>query len=99
MLKKLGMPAPGLVAVLAYSTFTGRPDSVSSVPTKMPTKYLNGGAGTLMIEANRSAPAVLRYTFHNQRVEGTAKNTVEGYENFEAGHLHLGDRNRTQHRS
>jgi hypothetical protein len=87
MLKKIAMSALGLVVVLAYWTITGRHNkTVDAGPTKMPIKFMSGGGGTLTIEADSTAPAVMRYTFHGPLDEGTAKDKVEGYENLEAGH-------------
>jgi len=86
MLKKIGVSALGLVAVLAYWTFTGRNHPpTNSAPAKMPAKFLNGGAGTLSIEANSTTPATFRYTLHGPYVDGKAKDNIEGYEQLEAG--------------
>jgi hypothetical protein len=86
MLKKIGVSALGLIAVLAYWTLTGHHNtSVSSGPVKMPAKFLSGGGGTLTIDANSTTPASFRYTLHGPLQEGTAKDKVEGYEELEAG--------------
>lgn len=86
MLKKLGMSALGLVAVLAYWTITGNHSTTSSGPAKMPGKFLNGGNGTLTIEAESTTPAVMRYTLHGPLKDGKAEDEVTGYEDLEAGH-------------
>ena len=87
MLKKIGMSALGVVVMLAWWTFTGRKDKVVDTgPHKMPVKFLSGGGGILTIEADSTAPAVMRYTFHGPLENGSAKDKVEGYEDVEAGH-------------
>jgi hypothetical protein len=85
MLKKIGVSALGLIAVLAYWTITGHHTTTNTGPTRMPTKFLNGGGGTLTIDADSSSPATLRYTLHGPLVDGSAKDKVEGYEELGAG--------------
>ena len=86
MLKKIGVPALGFVAVLAYWTITGHHSAAVSGPTKMPAKFLNGGNGSLTIEADSTTPAIMRYTFHGPLQDGKAKDEVTGYEDLEPGH-------------
>jgi len=85
MLKKIGVSALGLIAVLAYWTLTDHHSSSNNSPAKMPTKFLNGGAGTLTIDANSTVSATLRYTLHGPYADGKAKDAIEGYEQLEAG--------------
>lgn len=86
MLKKIGMSALGLIAVLAYWTITGDHSNKVTGPSKLPAKFLNGGNGALTIEADSSTPAVMRYTFHGPLKDGKAEEEVTGYEDLEAGH-------------
>lgn len=86
MLKKVGMTVLGMVLVLGWWTLTGKHESVKSAPEKMPLKFLAGGGGTLVIEADSTAPATLRYTLHGPLSDGHAKDQVEGYEKVAAGH-------------
>jgi hypothetical protein len=85
MLKKLVTSAIGLAAVLIYWTLTGHHTAVSSGPQKLPAKFLNGGGGTLSIEANSTAPATLRYTLRVPSENGDSKDKVIGYEELESG--------------
>jgi len=85
MLKKLVTSAIGLAAVLTYWTLTGHQTAVSSGPQKLPAKFLNGGGGTLTIEATSTTPASFRYTLHGPYENGDSKDKVNGYEELQAG--------------
>ncbi len=86
MLKKLGISALGLVAVLAWWTITAHHSTANTGPSKMPTVFLKGGSGVLTIEADSSTAATMRYTFHGPLHESSAPDQVEGYEQLAAGH-------------
>ncbi len=83
-----GFAVLGMVLVLGWWTIKGRNDSGNSATSdKIPSKVWEGGAGTVTIEAESSAPATLRAYFSSaeKSESGTPNRSLEAWEKFPAG--------------
>jgi hypothetical protein len=80
-LRKLFVSAIGLVICLVWWSIRGGNDNSESM-SRIPDKVWEGGAGTMTIETETTAPGRLSVTFSEQDEDGRS---LEAWEEFEAG--------------
>ena len=69
-LKRVGMTALGVAAVLTYWSLKGSGDSGVKTSEGIPAKVWDGGGGTVQVEAEGSAPGRFSMTFSQLGADG-----------------------------